>query len=80
MPCVLALDADLDVDALVAAIGQVINRHDSLRTRFSSDGHQVVEPEGHPIDLAVVRDPDCGVDPFVQQTIRHRFDLEHVRQ
>jgi condensation domain-containing protein len=77
MPCVLALDAHLDLDALVTAIGQVINRHESLRTRFSSDGRQVVEPEGQPIDLAVVRDPDCGVDSFVQQTIRHPFDLEH---
>jgi hypothetical protein len=65
------------LDALVAAIGQVVNRHESLRTRFSSDGHQVVELEGQPIDLAVVRDPDCGMDSFVQQTIRHRFDLEH---
>lgn len=77
MPCVLALDARVDVDALVTAIGQVVNRHESLRTRFSSDGHQVVEPEGQPIDLAVVRDPDCGVDDFVQQAIRHPFDLEH---
>jgi amino acid adenylation domain-containing protein len=46
MPLALSLIGDLDREALVEAINEIVRRHDSLRTHFKqvgTDVHQVVE-------------------------------------
>ncbi|SCF00428.1 non-ribosomal peptide synthetase/type I polyketide synthase [Micromonospora mirobrigensis] len=56
----LLLDGDLDVDALRGALGELVRRHESLRTVFplGDDGDPVqrVLPPG-PVDLPVVTAP-----------------------
>ncbi|WP_263987639.1 condensation domain-containing protein, partial [Mycolicibacterium novocastrense] len=46
MPVALQLDGRLDVEALGAALGDVVGRHESLRTLFAA-------PEGLPHQVVV---------------------------
>ncbi|MEV4050454.1 amino acid adenylation domain-containing protein [Amycolatopsis sp. NPDC049688] len=75
VPLVMRLAGELDVDALRAALNDVLLRHEALRTVFPVvDGvpHQQVLPEGT-VQLAVraVSDVDSEVDALV----RGVFDL-----
>jgi amino acid adenylation domain-containing protein len=56
LPFALRLRGALDVDALERGLAAIIHRHETLRTRFVSDGGepvQVIDPP-HPVSLAVV--------------------------
>ncbi|MBY8850879.1 AMP-binding protein, partial [Saccharothrix sp. MB29] len=71
------LRGDLDVDALRAALGDVVGRHESLRTVFPSvDGEprQVVRPAGD-VDLPVLDPGASAVDEVVAAAAREAFDL-----
>ncbi|MFQ2879979.1 condensation domain-containing protein, partial [Mycobacterium sp. MS3] len=58
IPAVLRLDGPLDADALKAALGDVITRHEALRTRFDTiDGigyQHICDPEGLAIPLQLM--------------------------
>ncbi|WP_341849581.1 amino acid adenylation domain-containing protein, partial [Actinomadura rifamycini] len=79
LPLALRLTGDLDVAALEAALGDVADRHESLRTTFpDADGvprQRVVDgPAGRP-RLAVTEVAETAVgDAVVAETTR-RFDL-----
>ncbi|MDN0200181.1 amino acid adenylation domain-containing protein [Streptomyces sp. S.PNR 29] len=80
LPLVLRLSGDLDVDALEAALGDVAERHESLRTVFPDvDGtpyqHILTSAEGRP-PLTVVRLPGAeGIDAMLAEHARCGFDL-----
>ncbi|WP_156737791.1 amino acid adenylation domain-containing protein, partial [Mycobacterium scrofulaceum] len=84
MAAALRLRGHLDVDALAAALGDVLNRHESLRTVFvAADGtpHQVIMPAGHG-DADVV--DATGWTPArlreaVEAVADHPFDLATER-
>ncbi|GGK73121.1 non-ribosomal peptide synthetase [Mangrovihabitans endophyticus] len=79
IPVALRLTGPLQPEALAAALDDVVTRHDTLRTVFTSedgDLFQVVLPprqDGTALRLAEV--PAGGLDAALQAEIVHRFDL-----
>ncbi|MFC9358608.1 amino acid adenylation domain-containing protein [Rhodococcus sp. NPDC057014] len=78
LPATVRLEGALDVAALTAAFGDVIRRHETLRTRYPVDGHphqEILDPA--PLDLTPVdvRDPD----EFMAQFAARGFDLTEDR-
>ncbi|WP_369212912.1 amino acid adenylation domain-containing protein, partial [Streptomyces flavofungini] len=79
MPLVLRISGDLDVAALEAALGDVADRHESLRTVFPDTGgvpHQKIEEggAGHP-PLTVVRVDEADVAARLAEHLAGGFDL-----
>ncbi|MFE9664888.1 amino acid adenylation domain-containing protein, partial [Streptomyces sp. NPDC005955] len=80
MPLVLKLTGALDVTALEAALGDVIARHEPLRTVFpDTDG----QPYQHVRDVAQARleltpepVPEDELNARVEECVRHRFELD----
>jgi non-ribosomal peptide synthetase component F len=79
----LRLRGPLDVDSLDPAIGAVVDRHESLRTRFVAvDGEpvQIVEPLGRArlerVDLSHEADPLAAARTLASSVARTSFDLE----
>ncbi|MFJ6902841.1 amino acid adenylation domain-containing protein [Streptomyces griseoluteus] len=79
IPLVLELDGALDPDALRAALGDVIERHEALRTVFPErDGvpHQTVLPaEAVTPTLPVVSTAPADMDATVLAAVRETFDV-----
>nr|WP_273940369.1 non-ribosomal peptide synthetase [Kutzneria chonburiensis] len=79
VPFVLHLTGALDVDALRAALADVLDRHETLRTVFPTgpDGlpYQHVL-DSAPVSLAVRDVTESEVDSAVDDVVRTVFDLE----
>ncbi|GGL80161.1 hypothetical protein GCM10010129_24750 [Streptomyces fumigatiscleroticus] len=79
IPLVVPLRTPVDVKALRAALGDVTDRHESLRTVFAEhDGvpHQRILPPGElRPELRCVDCPAEEVGAHVAAAARHRFDL-----
>ncbi|MGY4275178.1 non-ribosomal peptide synthase/polyketide synthase [Streptomyces sp. M18.1] len=75
----LRLDGTLDVEALRAAIGDVVARHESLRTVFTEDeqgSYQIVLPvEAASTPFTVVDVTEEEVGARLDEAVGHRFDL-----
>ncbi|MCH0564643.1 MULTISPECIES: non-ribosomal peptide synthetase [unclassified Streptomyces] len=69
----------LDQDALVAAIRDVVGRHETLRTVYVTDGdelHQRILPAAQTrVEVPVVEVAPDALDDAVDGFIAHRFDL-----
>ncbi|MEU5432256.1 amino acid adenylation domain-containing protein [Streptomyces sp. NPDC020719] len=79
IPLVVPVDRDLDVDALRAALADVADRHETLRTLLPESGgvpRQEIRTPGtlRPV-LHVVDCPAEEVAAHVDAARRHRFDL-----
>ena len=79
VPVVLRLEGDLDTAALEAALGDVITRHEVLRTVYPADGGQ---PYQHVLDMAelswelpVTGTTEKDLPQAVDQVAQHAFDL-----
>ncbi|WP_161893845.1 non-ribosomal peptide synthetase [Gordonia spumicola] len=76
VPVVIAIAGALDVDALAAAFGDVVARHESLRTRFPDD-------DGVPYqDVSAVDEPDwavAGSRADIDADLRRGFDVRTDR-
>ncbi|WP_262844593.1 non-ribosomal peptide synthase/polyketide synthase, partial [Sphaerisporangium corydalis] len=76
VPMSVRLTGDLDVEALRAAIGDVVARHESLRTVFPAvDGlpYQKVVDAGPVVEVAAVAGPDLA--EALSREARRPFDL-----
>ncbi|MEE1764997.1 non-ribosomal peptide synthetase [Streptomyces sp. SP18BB07] len=76
LPVALRLSGDLDVAALTAALDDLAQRHEALRTVFAEDEHgphQVVLPSVPP--LTVVRADEDTLDERLADAVRTPFDL-----
>nr|WP_308404055.1 non-ribosomal peptide synthetase [Streptomyces rhizosphaericus] len=79
MPVALRLTGPFDRAALTAALGDVVARHESLRTIFAEDAqgaHQVILPPeaAHP-ELPVVRTDETRLAEELAAAARYAFDL-----
>ncbi|MDJ0401808.1 condensation domain-containing protein, partial [Rhodococcus rhodochrous] len=79
VPIAIRLSGDLDVDALQAAVGDVVARHESLRTFYpeTEDGPvQVIVPAARAVpDLTPVDVPETDIVAAVQELAATSFDV-----
>ncbi|MEV0371713.1 amino acid adenylation domain-containing protein [Streptomyces sp. NPDC050636] len=79
MPIALRLSGDLDVSALYHALGDVVERHEVLRTVFREAGGQpyqlVLDPEAVTVPLEVVEVSEDGLDRALVVAAGRGFDL-----
>ncbi|BCJ33896.1 hypothetical protein Athai_13990 [Actinocatenispora thailandica] len=78
MPAALRLTGELDVAALTAAVGDVVGRHEALRTVFGEvDGQpvQTVLPADGAVPVRVERVDAAEVTDAVAAAASYRFDL-----
>ncbi|MEU0393648.1 condensation domain-containing protein [Streptomyces sp. NPDC006208] len=85
IPTRVCFTGTLDVDALRAALGDLIGRHHALHTRFAQDAdgawwQEVVAPPPLRLpldDLTALTAPERGprADALCRQAARHRFEL-----
>ncbi|WP_416956293.1 amino acid adenylation domain-containing protein [Streptomyces sp. Agncl-13] len=79
IPAVLRLRGRLDIDALGAALRDVVLRHDSLRTLIVDDtdapAQRVLAPDDVTIEVPVSSVRPDEETPAVAETIAHAFDL-----
>ncbi|WP_203854857.1 non-ribosomal peptide synthetase, partial [Dactylosporangium siamense] len=78
-PMPIPLPDDLDVPALVAALGALVGRHEVLRTRLVADADgvpwQVIDPPIFRFDLPIVEVPAAEVDAWLAADAVVPFDL-----
>ncbi|WP_442972628.1 amino acid adenylation domain-containing protein [Rhodococcus sp. Rp3] len=74
LPFAVRLDGKLDVDALAAAVADVLERHRTLRTVYPAADEYTVLPAVHP-DLDPVAVPEDALDEFVRDYATTGFDL-----
>ncbi|QEU91125.1 non-ribosomal peptide synthetase [Streptomyces kanamyceticus] len=81
IPAALRLSGQLDVTALESALGDVVARHESLRTVFADDAdgpHQVIldaDAENARPELTLVHTDEAGLNDEVARAARHIIDL-----
>ncbi|MGW6727522.1 non-ribosomal peptide synthase/polyketide synthase [Nocardia sp. NPDC055029] len=79
LPIALRLSGELDTGALWAALGDVLERHESLRTVFPEDAEgptQVVLPVDRVLPVAVVREVDeAELAGVVREIVGAGYDL-----
>ncbi|MFF7504918.1 amino acid adenylation domain-containing protein [Streptomyces lavendulae] len=79
IPLALRLTGRVDASALRAALGDVLGRHEALRTLFPApDGepHQLILPAGQAEpSLVELRVPAAALDEEVARAARHSFDV-----
>ncbi|MCF3940804.1 non-ribosomal peptide synthetase [Gordonia tangerina] len=82
MPGAVRLGADVDVAALQQALGDLIQRHETLRTRFGSHGGEPIQEildaaeASTSVDTEVV-DVDGRLDEVIGAEAARGFDLAH---
>ncbi|WP_162625094.1 non-ribosomal peptide synthetase [Streptomyces cadmiisoli] len=78
IPVALRLTGDLDVEALRIALGDVVARHEVLRTVFAADEgrpYQMILPSPPSFDLPVIEVEQEGLTEAVAGLAAHAFDL-----
>ncbi|WP_246600280.1 amino acid adenylation domain-containing protein [Skermania piniformis] len=77
-PLAFRVRGALDTAALHAALGDVVDRHEALRTVFVDSAgryHQQVRPAGTRPPLDVLECTEAGLDAAIATAIGYRFDL-----
>ncbi|MFG3352036.1 amino acid adenylation domain-containing protein, partial [Streptomyces sp. NPDC048001] len=79
IPFVARFGQEVDAAALDAALGDVVGRHEALRTVFREAGgepyQQVLSPEEAEVRLRVVEAPQERFDAEAEAALGHLFDL-----
>ncbi|WP_227997140.1 non-ribosomal peptide synthase/polyketide synthase [Nocardia australiensis] len=79
VPAALRITGDLDIPALTAAVGDVLDRHEALRTRYPDTEHgpvqEVLDAIHVDVDLTPIRLPRSGFEARVAQFVATGFDI-----
>ncbi|WP_431040536.1 amino acid adenylation domain-containing protein [Streptomyces sp. P1-3] len=79
LPFAVRLTGPLDVTALVAAVRDVVGRHESLRTLIIEEGgvpfQRVLPVAAVELDIPLIDVPPGGLDDAVSAATGYRFDL-----
>ena len=80
IPLVVRMSGDLDVEALRAALSDVVARQESLRTIFVEDDlgvafQRILLAEEVSVPLPLIEVDAARVAEAAQEAVRHRFDL-----
>ncbi|GIF09359.1 hypothetical protein Asi03nite_68970 [Actinoplanes siamensis] len=79
MPLALYLDGDLDVAALHAALGDLVRRHEALRTRFRETADDpltdIVPADQVALVMPLARVDEHDLTQTLTEAARHVFDL-----
>ncbi|MGW6661420.1 condensation domain-containing protein, partial [Rhodococcus sp. NPDC055024] len=79
MPVVLRLSGDLDVSALAAAVGDLVRRHEVLRTVYPEvDGigfQRILSPDDAPVELTTERVSEGVLLERVSEVLGASFDV-----
>lgn len=80
----LRLRGQLNLEAFQSAVQQLVQRHEALRTTFSTDGSTLCIVASLPIDIPVIdmsalelQEQEAKVAELLQQEVEQPFDLEH---
>ena len=80
VPLAVRMSGPLDSEALLAALGDVVTRHESLRTMFPErDGEpyqRVLAPADAPVTLPVVDVPPASLDAAIAEAVARPFHLD----
>ncbi|MFJ3876984.1 amino acid adenylation domain-containing protein [Streptomyces sp. NPDC090077] len=80
VPLALRLTGPLDAAALRSAVGDVVIRHEALRTVYGEDAagpyQRVLAPGGTEVPFAVTAVPAGGADAALDEAAGYAFDLE----
>ncbi len=74
LPFAVRLEGNLDIGALADAVGDVLERHRTLRTVYPAADEYIVLPAARP-DLEPVAVPEDALDEFVREYATTGFDL-----
>ncbi|WP_432279282.1 amino acid adenylation domain-containing protein [Nocardia brasiliensis] len=81
IPLVLRLTGDLDTAALAAAVGDVVGRHESLRTVYPDDEgtpfQQVLSAAQAAVPVEVRQVDSAQLAGAIAESLRQGFDLSH---
>ena len=80
MPLVLALDGDLDLDALQRALDTLVIRHEALRTTLVQRDGRPQQLIGAPYRVAVVQADLTGEQETQRDAVAHEVIAEDVRR
>ncbi|MFC0514086.1 amino acid adenylation domain-containing protein [Mucilaginibacter angelicae] len=82
VPAVLRLNGNLNITALTRAFGQIVNRHEVLRTvirEHEGRGYQYIKPGGdwliEQTSLAEIETADISLQDYIQRQINRPFNL-----
>ncbi|MFC7451424.1 amino acid adenylation domain-containing protein, partial [Rhodococcus daqingensis] len=79
IPLAIHLAGDLDVDALRAAIGDVVERHESLRTMYPDTefgpAQVILDPADSPVELGVVKATGDDPERYLREMFSVGFDV-----
>jgi len=80
----LRLKGNLDVEALQSAVQQLVQRHEALRTTFSTDGNTLCIIASRQIEISIIdlsglepQEQETKIASILQQEVEQPFDLEH---
>jgi amino acid adenylation domain-containing protein len=80
----LCLTGELNLEALQLALQELVQRHEALRTTFSTDGSTLCIVASLQIDIPVIdlsplesKERDVEVARLLKQEVEQPFDLEH---
>ncbi|MFN6483357.1 MULTISPECIES: amino acid adenylation domain-containing protein [unclassified Nostoc] len=80
----LRLKGNLDVESLQSAVQQLVQRHEALRTTFSTDGNTLCIVASLKIEIPVIdvsglepQEQETKIASIWQQEVEQPFDLEH---